>query len=164
VIALPAYFHQQDDVDAQIAKGINQLRVEVDMAVARDTHESPLLEALPVPLGSELQVLARKAMSGVTATLARTASLLAAPPSSFVPDKPSAADEVKLVIATSVVGERYGLWRGAEQLGQREGNGAALEFELGVLGKTTSFVLALERSDEQHLPLERRITLTIEVV
>jgi hypothetical protein len=75
----PAYFHQRDDVDATLNKGIAQLRVEVDLAIARDAEVAPadraqapppwpMLDAELAP-GATLHVRARKAMSGLEADL-----------------------------------------------------------------------------------------------
>jgi hypothetical protein len=78
----PAYFHQRDDVDAELNKGVGQLRIEVDLAIARDAEgqpdlrsrtapPSPMLDAELAP-GTVLHVLARKAMTGLEAELDHT--------------------------------------------------------------------------------------------
>jgi hypothetical protein len=84
-IDLPAYFHQRDDVDARFNKGIDQLRVEVDLALARDAGASPgerSQTAPPWPMldralapGTTLHVRARKAMSGLEAELDHTVTV-----------------------------------------------------------------------------------------
>ncbi|MDD9940611.1 MAG: hypothetical protein OXU20_06070, partial [Myxococcales bacterium] len=175
-----AYFHQSDDTDTGRNKGIGEepqgLRVELDLAITRDPFNPgtsvatrppplPLLALPPVPVGSELSVLARKAMSGVTATLAHTAQLLASPTLRVAPAAPAAGDAVTLVVEAAVAGERYTLWRDGVQLGEpREGTGDDLSLPLGELTETTHLELCLERLDDAHLPVERRLAVTIEVV
>jgi hypothetical protein len=81
----PAYFHQRDDVDAAYNKGVGQLRVEVDLALARDPEGEPGDRARtppPAPAlvaelapGATLQVHARKAMTGLEAELDHTVTV-----------------------------------------------------------------------------------------
>jgi hypothetical protein len=78
----PVYFHQRDDMDKDFNKGVDQLRVEVDLAIARDAEGQadlrsrtapppPMLDAELAP-GTALHVLARKAMTGLEAELDHT--------------------------------------------------------------------------------------------
>jgi hypothetical protein len=85
VLDRPAYFHQRDDMDATYNKGVDQLRLEVDFAVARDAETAPRHRAQAAPpwpildiqleLGTELHVQARKAMTGLTADLDHTVTV-----------------------------------------------------------------------------------------
>ncbi|MEZ4731466.1 MAG: hypothetical protein R3E79_30480 [Caldilineaceae bacterium] len=81
-LGLPAYFHQRDDQDNQVNKGLEQLALEVDLVVARDPAEPlagddlaqkppapPLVMTGPLPVGASLQVRATKAQTGVSTLL-----------------------------------------------------------------------------------------------
>ncbi|HWN66066.1 MAG TPA: hypothetical protein VNM90_00435, partial [Haliangium sp.] len=84
----PVYFHQRDDVAARLNKGVDQLRIEVDFAVARDAEGAPGNPAQTAPPGpaldaelapgTALYVLARKAMTGLEAELDHTVTVEAA--------------------------------------------------------------------------------------
>jgi hypothetical protein len=84
-IERPVYFHQRDDVDATLNKGVDQLRIEVDFAVARDPAAAPGNRAQVAPPwpaldtelapGTTLYVRARKAMTGVEADLDHTVTV-----------------------------------------------------------------------------------------
>ncbi|HEX2873659.1 MAG TPA: hypothetical protein VHP33_20510 [Polyangiaceae bacterium] len=74
----PGYFHQRWDEDPTLNKGIGQLRVEVDLAVARsgqvqgptlDLPLDPWVEAAPLEEGSSVTVTASKAMTGLWVTI-----------------------------------------------------------------------------------------------
>jgi hypothetical protein len=176
-IARPAYFHQQDDQDSSLNKGLDQLRVEVDLAIPRDPPQAssdpaadpskispslPLLDAAPIPLGSELQVLARKAMTGLTAPLAHTLLLAPGPAINTEPAQVAPGLAVQVTVAASVPGERYTLLRDGLPVGEpREGTGAALTWDSGPLEGTTALVVAVQRAAGEHLPLELRIPVPV---
>lgn len=168
-----AYFHQHDDRDSRINKGIGQLRIGVDLAIARDrvppdqgdrpttAPALPALDSPPIATASVLQVQARKAMSGLTAALERSATLFPVP---VVSAKPIAAGEAAtIVVEASVIGERYTLIRNEViVVGPLEGTGADLELPAGELGQTTGFQVAIERTGA-GLVVVRRVAISVVV-
>jgi hypothetical protein len=84
-IERPVYFHQRDDIDATFNKGVGQLRIEVDLAIARDAEVAPDQRAQAAPPwpaldtalapGATLHVLARKAMTGLEAEFDHTVTV-----------------------------------------------------------------------------------------
>jgi hypothetical protein len=163
-VALPGYFHKQ-------AKGIDELRLEIDLAIARDGDGDgdidPELEVEPLPIDTELHVLARKAMAGLSAKLVRSALLSGVPPLVLKPEQVSAGKQAMLLVEQSSERDRYTVLRAGEPLDKpRNGNGATLEIDLGQIDETTEFVLAVENLDyvkQGNLPVERRVTFTVEV-
>jgi hypothetical protein len=161
-VALPAYFHEQ-------GKGIDGLRIEIDLAIARDgdVGVEPELEVDPLPIDTELKVSARKAMTGLGAQLTRTAVLSGVPPLMFKPEKVAPGESALLIVESSAKHDRYTVRRRGEPIGKPiQGNGDALEFELGVIDETTEFELAVELIDPEHthLPVERCVTLILDAV
>ncbi|MFV8751765.1 hypothetical protein ACNOYE_14565 [Nannocystaceae bacterium ST9] len=169
-----AYFHQRDDLDSRLNKGIGQLRIGVDMAIARDrvppeasdptTTAPPLpsLDSPAMPVGSVLSVVARRAMSSLTAALDIGATLFPVPAIA-----PAAAVKVgetaKIVVTASVVGERYTLVRGDANVGEPVmGTGANLELTTDAITERTTFQVSVERVNA-GIPVVRRVAVTVEV-
>lgn len=163
-VGLPGYFHKQD-------KGVDGLRVELDLAIARDDDGGdidPEIEVDPLPIDTKLEVVARKAMTGLSAKLVRMAVLSGVPATRLDPEKPAAGDGVMLILESSDKHDRYTLSLQGKPLDDPQaGNGGPLDFKLGRIDETTQFELAVERLDhEKHgqLPVERRVTITVEIV
>ncbi len=168
-----AYFHQRDDLDERINKGIGQLRIGVDLAISRErippsqgdrtTTPPPLpsLDSPPIAVNWVLHVLARKAMSGLTAALERTATLFPVP---VVRAAPIAAGEAAIIVVeASEIGDRYTLIQGDAIVGQAlEGSGADLELPTAALSQTTNFYVSIERSGA-GLVLVRRVAISVTV-
>jgi hypothetical protein len=177
LIARPAYFHQRDDLDPGLNKGIDQLRVEVDLALARDPSGPdptgdragrpppvPALDIEPLALGSVVQVSARKAMSGLEVALTESATLHPVPDIRVEPASVEPGGTASIVIEASVVGERYWLLRDGAPLGNAfDGNGDRLELDTGPLGEGTLFEVAMERTTDPGLPVERRVAVRVVV-
>lgn len=167
----PAYFHQRDDQDSRVNKGIGQLRIGVDLAIGRTPAAAaadpsttapalPSLDGAAIPVGSELTVLARKAMSSLTAPLARTAKLFAVP--TLTASKAKAGQTATITVVASVVGETYTLLRNEVVIGTpRVGTGADLPLTTDVISQATQFVVAIERSG--GLVVVRRVGVTVEL-
>lgn len=157
-IALPGYFHKSD-------KGIEQLHMDVDLVIANDDDPmQPSLEIEPLAFDTEIEVLARKAMTRLSAELGRTAVLLDVPPVHFEPQEVDAGDSVSLFVESSSDGDRYTVLLAGEPIGEpREGTNETLEFELGLIEESTEVVLLVEHIDPERLPVERRLTLALEV-
>lgn len=168
---VPAYFHQRDDVDARQNKGVNQLRLQVDFALAKDApiEDKPALQAPPPPelalspvaVDSRFTVLARRAMTGLERAL-NGALVLAAPVDVRAePDKVEAGQSAKIQVA-SVVGERYGLSRDGQAVGEMQaGSGDTLGFDTGALDATTTFELMMIR--DGAITVERRVQVVVQV-
>jgi hypothetical protein len=172
----PAYFHQRDDTDATVNKGIDQLRLEVDFALARDRPGSagpnhpgtppldPALDSETLPVGTVLNVLARKALSGLEQILSRALTLDAAPAIRIEPVPIQRGRSANVVVEQSVVGDRYTLLQDEAVMGEaRDGNGKALTFATGALSESRVFVLTIERGPPAGLPVQRRVELPVEV-
>lgn len=90
---LPAYFHQRDEHDVTQNKGVDQLGVEIDLALATDLQPPlavgadlarafprlPLLDITPLPAGTSLACRAVKAQTKVEVAMAQLAQLAAVP-------------------------------------------------------------------------------------
>lgn len=163
-IALPAYFHQRDD-GQQTDKGIDQLRIEQDLVVARAPGDEarPLLDAAPLPVGTVLEVRARKALSGLTTTLTGLATIAAMPALLAEPANVAAGESARVVIVASVVGERYRLLRGDTVLAEADGVGGRLELDTGPLTDPAALVLTATRTTPGALAVERRTAIAIAV-
>ena len=93
-VPLPAYFHKRDASDPAQNKGVGQLGVEVDFAIARRAPASPAqggddpatlhplqpqLDSTPLRQGMRLTIQAQKAQTSVTAAMAQEALIAAVP-------------------------------------------------------------------------------------
>lgn len=165
------YFHRESDELSGRSKGVGELRVERDLALVRvgvlptssDPPPAPWLDATPQPVGVVLGVLARQALSGVTAPLAQSATVLAMPTLHIEPAPPSAGDSVALVVEASVVGEHYSVWQeGAQRVAATAGTGGDLALSLGAIGETTVLELRVERPGA-GLPVVRRVRFSVAV-
>jgi hypothetical protein len=167
-----AYFHQRDDQDSRVNKGIGQLRIGVDLAVARNrttagdpTTSAPALPTLEpvaaIAVGTELSVLARKAMSSLTAPLSRSATLWPVPTITAAKVAPGTIGTI--VIAASMVGEKYTLLRDETAVaGPIVGTGADLQLQTEPLTQTSVFFVQIERGG--GLIVVRRVRVSVEVV
>jgi hypothetical protein len=169
VAGAEAYVHQRDEVDADADKGIGQLRVERDLALAdasalatRGPGTPPIARVdLPaIPVGATVSVSARKATNGLEASLSRTAVLGAVPAVRADPGRVDAGQSARVVIA-SVLGERYTLARGGVVFASADGTGEELVFDTGPVGAATDFVVGATAAD--GLLLERRVRVRVEV-
>lgn len=173
LLGAPAYFHQRDDLDPQLNKGLDQLVLAADFAIARtdpdpqDPGQAPPLPPvvdLPPPApDAVLRLRARKAFSGLLAELQRVVTL---PPVPAIQAQPAAVQpggSATIVIAASVVGERYSLRAGDTLLAAADGTGGPLELATGPLTETTRITVVVARRDPAEHDLDRLAALTIEV-
>jgi len=88
---LPAYFHKRDERDSTQNKGVGQLGIEIDFAVATDPEtqptaratavpRAPLLDITPGTTGGRMSSRAVKAQTGVETKMAQVALVPAVPP------------------------------------------------------------------------------------
>lgn len=114
----PAYFHKLDAADPASNKGINLLRIGIDLALARDPDTppadpahtpplSPLLDLGPQALDITLFVRAMKARSGVDVPLSQTAQVPALPVIKLDQPTVPTGTAAKIVVTASVKGENY---------------------------------------------------------
>ncbi len=119
----PAYFHKLDAADPASNKGINLLRIGIDLALARDPDTppadpahtpplSPLLDLGPQALDITLFVRAMKARSGVDVPLSQTAQVPALPVIKLDQPTVPTGTAAKIVVTASVKGENYRPVRG----------------------------------------------------
>lgn len=171
-IALPAYFHQRDELDPRSNKGVDQLRIEVDLALARDAPGDarplaapppPLVDAAPLPLGAVLRVHARKAISGLRSALAGLATIEPAPAVFVEPASVTPGAAVNVVITASRRDERYRLLRGETLLAEADGVDGRLELNTGPLAEATLLDLSVTRTTPGAIVVERRLAIAIPV-
>lgn len=174
-LGLPAYIHRRDDDDPGQNRGIDQLRLEVDLAIARDNDDDrsarartpplpPLVELPPLPVGVTLRIVARKARDGLTAALAETATLTAVPLAAVAPASVAPGGAAEVSLAASRAGERYRLLRGEAVLDERDGDGGPLVLRTGPLDASCELHLAVVPAAPGQLVVERRVALAVLVV
>jgi hypothetical protein len=189
-IAAPAYFHQRDDLDSRLNKGIDQrpdrplgelpppagsgLRVEVDFVVARDgsggppTTTAPALPVIdvvpPLAVDAMIDVRARKAMNQLEVTLDKQVRLAAMPAIDAEPPQVAAGASAKIVIEASAAGESYWLERDGERVGDVViGTGARIELPTGPIDRRTIFDVVASRTDAAKLYVERHAPIAVDV-
>jgi hypothetical protein len=149
-----AYGHQRDDQPPFALKGLERLRIQLNLAIAadplpdapvpRDTSPIPLLTlALPAAdLPAKLSVQARRALSGLTADLDVPPLLVRVEPS-IVPKGQAAK-----VVLTSRPQETYALeWRRDAMGAPLEGDGGDLALPTDPLEATTTLELVITPAD-----------------
>lgn len=164
----PAYAHQPDPERLSPFKGVGQLKLEVDFAVARDGQPPlpPLLAAGAIPVGTTLALSAMKAQSRASVDLAAPAVI--AP----VPDVAPAAPLVDhggvahVRVPASRAADRFALYREAApddvpEGPPQDGNGQTLDFPSGPLSEDTVLVLVATGNDP--VQVRRRVRLTVAV-
>ena len=165
---LPGYFHQRDDSNPAQNKGLGQIAVGLDFAIAGPGTAAPLADLATTPppepslviapwaVGTRLSLLATRAQTGLQAPLARQASIAALPALSLAADVLDFGAVAQLSIAASVVGERYQLRRNGQDLGAPvDGTGANLVLSSDALNAATLLELAATRPADPDQALTR---------
>ena len=164
-LGLEAYGHQLDASDPSVARGLERLRVEVNLAIAADPLPSaPRTNGLPPPLlelalaadalADPLKVRARRAMTGLQSDLSEPPLLVRIEPA-IVPD----GSQAKIVLLGRV-GDSYGLELDRTPVGAPQaGNGSELTFATDPLSRTTAFTLVIRSpaGRERRLPVLVRV-------
>ena len=160
------YVHQTDDRDPSVAKGVGQLRLDVDLAIAADPGPGVPPSGGVVPaalldlalaagdLAAPLQVRARRAMSGLQADLADPPLLVRVEPAILTRGMPAS---IQLI---GRAGETYALQLGDDPVGSPQaGAGAELTFRTGPLATTTTVQLVItpQAGDARRLPVTVRV-------
>ena len=152
---LPAYFHKRDPRDAAQNKGIGQLGVEIDFAVAADPGvRPPLLDLAQVNAERALSLRAVKAQTGVDVNMARGALL--------VPVPVVRAGAGKIIVAASNAQDLHQLNLDGSPLGTPlPGSGTDLVLDTPEIAADTVFEVVATRAASQGMPVERvaRVTL-----
>ncbi len=129
------YFHQRDGGNSSLTKGINQIRVGVDLAVVADfsgsrgqTTPPSLPDVASVPDSATLTLVARRAHSGLVTTLKGQFVVIAAPQVRVEPSRVPAGGTAQIQVE-SVAGLQYSLVQDGRLIGTvQSGTGATLSF------------------------------------
>jgi hypothetical protein len=160
-----AYVHQADVLDPPNARGLDRLRVEVDLAIAADPLPSaPRVNGPPTPLlelaltadalADPVKVRARRAMTGLQSDLNKPPMLVRVEPAS-VP----AGSQAKIMLLGRA-GNIYGLELDSVPAGAPQaGDGSELTFPTDPLSRTTAFTLVIR----SQAGAERRLPVTVRV-
>jgi hypothetical protein len=164
-LGLEGYGHQLDASDPTVARGLERLRVEVDLAIAADPLPNasrskglppPLLElALAADaLAAPLKVRARRAMTGLQSDLSDPPLLVRIEPA-IVPEGSQAK-----ILLLGRVGDTYGLELDRTPVGAPQaGDGSELTFPTDPISRTTAFTLVIRSpaGGERRLPVLVRV-------
>ena len=172
----PAYFHKLDATDPTSNKGINQLRIGIDLALARDpgtppadrAHTPPLLPLLdlgPQAIDITLLVRAMKARSGVDVPLSRTAQVPALPVIKLDQQTVPTGTAAKIIITASVKGESYRpfLVDGTPITDAQDGTGADLSIMSQPLTQSTTLLVRVKRAGAPGVTVTRTVSLAAKV-
>ena len=172
----PAYFHKRDDQDSTQNKGVGQLGLEIDFAIAADPDgppsgspatvfpRAPRLPITPVATGSSLSSRAMKAQTSVEvqmAQVAQIASLVVSARQNTV-DKGAGTD---IDVSSSQPGISYQLLAGQSSIGPAVvGTGATITLPTGPIATDTTFTVVATPVGNVHqmtVVLESQATVTI---
>jgi hypothetical protein len=171
---LPAYFHQRDDQDERLNKGLGQLTVEVDFVIARPlplaaaganlaelSPEPPLLESGPLPLDANLYIRAVKGQTWVATLLSQPLQIPAGPeisPEAAVVDYGA---KTRIRIQASRAGEWYQLLLAGNPVGEPvKGTGRDRLLDTAELTQDTTFEILVSQPDEP-IVVERLLQCTV---
>ena len=173
---LPGYFHQRDDRNPVQNKGLEQLALGLDFAVAGDPANAlpglanpatvapldPSLVAPAWPLGTELTVWASRAQTGLQAMLAKHAIVAPLPTIALAAEVLDFGASAQVTVRASVKGERYQLRHDDRWLdAPRSGTGANLKLSSDPVTSTAPLVLAASGGDDASLTLTRLLRLAL---
>ncbi len=173
-LALPAYFHQRDDRDAQFNKGLGQLVVGVDLVVARPQSTggaspaalppaAPLLESGPPPVDTNLSIHAVKAQTRVAVPLSLAVQIPSAPEVALEELTVDYGAQARVRIKASRAKEWYQLLLNGSPLADPvKGTGRDRLLDTSPVKQNTTFVLLISQPGDT-LSVERRLELTVQV-
>lgn len=170
----PAYFHKRDQQDAPQNKGIGQLAIEVDLAIAADPAAGPaanpamaeprlpLLDIVPFPAGASLSSRAMKAQTLVETKMAQAALVAALPPVRADPQIVDYGASARIVIPASNPADVYQVTlNGAPVKGALAGNGSELAVPTDALTADATFELVATRPADKGMKVERVAQLPV---
>jgi len=171
----PAYFHKLDDKDSTSNKGINQLRIGIDLALARDpatpptdrAHTPPLAPLLDLgsqAIGITLFVRAMKARTGIDVQLSQTAQVAALPVIKLDQQTIATGTSAKIIVTASAKGETYRpfLTDGTAVANAQDGTGGDLSFTSQPLTQSTTILVRITRLSA-GIPVTRTVSLNVKV-
>ncbi len=182
--AWPAYVHQRDVLDPVLNKGLGQLALGIDLAVAtgladdpaaaaaavadaaeaseqlapdRRPPGAPLLDLPPLPADTLLTVRAVKVQTGVDQVLRQQARLPALPTLQVEPAVPAPGERALVQVPASEPGTSYQLWSQGRPLADPvAGTGGRLTLATGILVDDSPLWLhSLREPEDGLLPLRR---------
>ncbi len=164
----PAYAHKPDPVDPAANKGVGQLKLEVDFAVARD-GQPPLPPALAtgaIPIGATLFIQAMVAQSRIAIDLPAQAVIAAVPTMQLSAALVDHGGTVHVLVQASLGSDTYALLQEGVPddipIGPaRDGNGQTQDFPSPALPRDT--VLVLVATSKAPIPVRRRTRLSVAV-
>lgn len=175
--ALPqaGYFHQRDEKNPERNKGLGQIAIGIDFAIAATPRakvadlastapELPQLDAPPLAAGTAITVRATRAQTGLQCKLNNQASIAPLPPTALASDVVDFRGVAALTVSASVVGERYLLRRAGAAIGDPvDGDGKDHLLSSDALDAATTLELELTRPADGGLALTRVIRFAVAV-
>lgn len=186
-LGLAVYFHQTDERDRVLNKGIDRrttrgipygLEIDVDFAISRGTQPvattraepattpplSPVVVTGPLDAGTMLHVRAVKAQTRAAVLLPRTAQIAPVPRIGAEPAVISAGNQTTIAVRASVAGERYQLAQDAQLLGAaRDGDGSDLVFTTAAVFQNTRFQVLVTRPGGPGISVRRIVEILVTV-
>ena len=176
-LGLPAYFHKRDDRDESQNKGLNQLKLGIDVVVtanppagsagdaddpAKIAPQPPILQTGPFKTDSTLFTRAVKAQTRVKTPLDVTAQIGTLPEIRPEQATVNSGSKARIQVLASKAGDRYQLTlKGAPVKKARNGNGADIVFITGPLSRDTTFEMIVTRPEETGIAVERVVQLPV---
>jgi hypothetical protein len=173
-LGLPAYFHQRDEQDERVNKGLDQLTIGVDFVIARSlslattnaslaevSPEPPLLETGPLPVDTTLHIRAVKAQTRVATPLNYAPQIPAGP--EVGPEEAVVAfgAKTKIRIKASRAREWYQLLLNGQPLSDPvKGTGQDRLLDTGELSEDTTFELLIRQPDEP-IGVQRSLSISV---
>ncbi len=175
-IGLPAYFHQRNDQDASLNKGLEQLTIEVDFVIARSPLQptggnpaetapaTPVIETDGLPLGTRLHVHAVKAQTRVATGLLNSVTINDPPEIQLQEPIVDFGKPTRILVSQSRIGEKYQPLVEAQLLMRPlHGTGNDLSFNTKALTVDTTFGVLITHPDDRGVSQERRVTFVARV-
>lgn len=172
----PAYFHKRDPDDARQNKGVGQLAIEIDFAIATDAEvapatraaspfpRAPVLDILPFPGDDSLDFRAVKAQTGLDTRMSRQA-LVAAVPAIVAEQEPvDFGSPATLLVPASNAADHYQLLQdGAAAPPAQDGDGSDLKLTSAALHADALLQVLIRRADDKGMGVERVFSLAVRV-
>jgi hypothetical protein len=172
---LAAYFHKRDQQDAPQNKGVGQLGIEIDFAIATDAEAAPaganlamvyprppLLGIAAFATGGSLSSRAVKAQTAVEVQMAQNAQIAAVPAIRAEPPMIDYGGSAKIVIPASNAADQYQLTlKGAPVKGAAAGTGSDLAVLTDALSADAIFEMVVTRPADKGMPVERVVQVSV---
>jgi hypothetical protein len=175
-LPLPAYFHQRDEGDGTQNKGVDQLGVAIDLALAADPEPPlavgadlarafprlPLLDITPLPAGTSLACRAVKAQTKVAVAMVQLAQLAAVPAIRAEQTVIDYGSSAKIVIPDSQPDDQYQVTlAGTAVEPALTGNHGELVISSEPLNADAAFEVVVFSVVEQGIRVERVVAVEV---